>query len=100
MAAELRKYPRINTALEINYSMDESSDSDAPSATSSQFIGTVTDLSKSGAGLLVDQVHRPDDLVCLEGVGGAKKPLNSVVKWVRKSQGKYRIGVKFVRTPA
>jgi len=94
MAAELRKYPRINTALEINYSMDESSD------TPNQFIGTVTDLSKSGAGLLVDQAHRPDDRVCLEGVGGAKKPLSSIVKWVRKTQGKYRIGVKFVRTPA
>ncbi len=98
MAAELRKYPRINTALEINYSMDESSDA-TNDAASDQFIATVTDLSKSGAGLLVDQVHRPDDLVCLEGVGGAKKPLNSVVKWVRKTQGKYRIGVKFVRTP-
>ena len=97
MAAELRKYPRINTALEINYSTDEPDD--AAISASSQFIGTVTDLSKSGAGLLVDQAHRPDDLVCLEGVGGAKKPLNSVVKWVRKTQGKYRIGVKFVRTP-
>ena len=93
MAAELRKYPRINTALEINYTMD-----DDANPTTDQFIGTVTDLSKSGAGLLVDQVHRPDDLVCLEGVGGAEKPLNSVVKWVRKTQGKYRIGVKFVRT--
>ncbi len=93
MAAELRKYPRINTALEINYSMDDASEASSP------FVGTVTDLSKSGAGLLVDQVHRPDDIVCLEGVGGAKKPLNSVVKWVRKTQGKYRIGVKFVRTP-
>jgi len=93
MAAELRKYPRINTALEINYSMDDASDIDP-----NQFIGTVTDLSKSGAGLLVEQVHRPDDLVCLEGVGGAQKPLNSVVKWVRKTQGKYRIGVKFVHS--
>ncbi len=98
MAAELRKYPRINTALEINYSMDESSS--GADAAENQLIGTVTDLSKSGAGLLVDQPHRPDDLVRLEGVGGATKPLNSVVKWVRKSQGKYRIGVKFVRTPA
>ncbi len=93
MAAELRKYPRINTALEINYSLDDASD-----VASNQFIGTVTDLSKSGAGLLVDQIHRPDDLVCLEGVGGAQKPLNSVVKWVRKTQGKYRIGVKFVHS--
>lgn len=95
MAAELRKYPRINTALEINYSLDDASDV-APN----QFIGTVTDLSKSGAGLLVDQAHRPDDLVCLEGVGGAQKPLNSVVKWVRKTQGKYRIGVKFIHSAA
>lgn len=94
MAAELRKYPRINTALEINYSTEELNDEP------SQFVGTVTDLSKSGAGLLVNQAHRPNDRVCLEGVGGAKKPLSSVVKWVRKTQGKYRIGVKFVRTPA
>ncbi|MCF6325156.1 MAG: PilZ domain-containing protein [Gammaproteobacteria bacterium] len=94
MAAELRKYPRINTALEINYSIDDSTDMP------SQFVGTVTDLSKSGAGLLVDHAHRPDDRVSLEGVGGARKPLSSVVKWVRKTQGKYRIGVKFIRTPA
>ncbi len=97
MAAELRKYPRINTALEINYSLDDTNDIE--NAVTTPLIGTVTDLSKSGAGLLVDQVHRPDDLVCLEGIGGATKPLNSVVKWVRKTQGKYRIGVKFVRTP-
>lgn len=96
MAAELRKYPRINTALEINYSIDESSSADD----TQKFIGTVTDLSKSGAGLLVDQAHRPDDVVRLEGVGGSKKPLNSVVKWVRKTQGKYRVGVKFVRGAA
>lgn len=96
MAAELRKYPRINTALEINYFADESGDLKSD-ATDHQFIGTVTDLSKSGAGLLVDQPHRPDDIVRLEKVGGATKPLNSVVKWVRKTQGKYRIGVKFVR---
>jgi len=93
MSAELRKYPRINTALEVNYSVDETSNAEA----AQKFIGTVTDLSKSGAGLLVDQAHRPDDVVLLEGVGGAKKPLNSVVKWVRKTQGKYRVGVKFVR---
>lgn len=96
MAAELRKYPRINTALEINYFVDGSGEKEAVADTE-QFIGTVTDLSKSGAGLLVEQAHRPDDHVRLEGVGGATKPLNSIVKWVRKTQGKYRIGVKFVR---
>jgi c-di-GMP-binding flagellar brake protein YcgR len=92
MVAELRKYQRVNTSLEIMYhTMNEGDD-----PTPTHYFGTVTDLSKGGAGLLVDYPHSPDEMICLEGIAGYKKPMDGVVRWVRENSGKYRVGVKFI----
>ena len=93
MAAEQRKYQRVSTSLEIMY--HTLSEGDDPTPT--HYFGTVTDLSKGGAGLLVDHAHGPEERICLEGIAGYKKPMDGVVRWVREHSGKYRVGVKFTQ---
>jgi len=95
MAAELRKHQRVSTSLEIMYHTVDDNDGDTD-PTPTHFFGTVTDLSKGGAGLLVDYPHNPDEMICLEGIAGYKKPMDGVVRWVRENSGKYRVGVKFL----
>jgi len=96
MVAELRKYQRVSTSLEIIYhTINEVNEGDDPTPT--HYFGTVTDLSKGGAGLLVDYPHSPDEMICLEGIAGYKKPMDGIVRWVRENSGKYRVGVKFIQ---
>jgi c-di-GMP-binding flagellar brake protein YcgR len=96
MVAELRKYQRVSTNLEIMYhTVKEVKEGENPVPT--HYFGTVTDLSKGGAGLLVDYPHNPDDKICLEGIAGYKKPMDGVIRWIREHSGNYRVGVKFIQ---
>ena len=96
MVAELRKYQRVTTSLEIMYHTVDDEQAQGENAVPTHYFGTVTDLSKGGAGLLVDYPHQPDEVICLEGIAGYKKPMDGVIRWVRENSGNYRLGVQFV----
>ena len=96
MVAELRKYQRVTTSLEIMYHTVNNDEERGNTSVPTHYFGTVTDLSKGGAGLLVDYPHKPDEIICLEGIAGYKKPMDGVIKWVRENSGNYRLGVQFV----
>lgn len=96
MVAELRKYQRVTTSLEIMYHTINGASALDDTEVPTHYFGTVTDLSKGGAGLLVDYPHKPDDKICLEGIAGYKKPMDGVIRWVRENGGNYRLGVQFI----
>ncbi|MFQ5470397.1 MAG: PilZ domain-containing protein [Gammaproteobacteria bacterium] len=92
MSAELRKFPRVNTALEITYFTKAAN---CGEESSTHFFGTVTDMSRGGVGLMVENPHAPDERLFLHGVGDTNKPLRCVVKWARQIRGQFKIGVEF-----
>lgn len=94
---ELRKDPRINTAVEVTYCTD----APAPNGGTAPPLhtGTLTDWGDGGAGLVLEQPFRLNEtLRLLQGADGSNQPRNCTVRWVQKDRERYRVGVKFNET--
>lgn len=94
---ELRKDPRINTAVEVTYCTSLPPKHNG-GGDPSQGTGTLTDWGDGGAGLVLDQPFRPNETLRLQGFNGSREPRDCIVQWVQKDRERYRVGVKFTDT--
>ena len=58
--------------------------------------GTLLDVSGIGAGLVLDEPMSLNQTLRLEGYGEWDEPRDAKVRWVRKANEHYRIGVEFL----
>ncbi|MCC6207550.1 MAG: PilZ domain-containing protein [Gammaproteobacteria bacterium] len=88
---ELRKNLRISINMDISYSTANAVGSDA-----TEKKGTLIDLSGNGAGLMLDEPLSLNQTLRLEGYGDWDHPRDAKVRWVRKANAHYRVGVEFL----
>lgn len=88
---ELRKNLRISINMDITYSTATAAGSDATAKK-----GTLLDVSGGGAGLVLDEPLSLNQTLRLEGYGDWEAPRDARVRWVRKANEHYRVGVEFV----
>jgi c-di-GMP-binding flagellar brake protein YcgR len=84
---ELRKNLRIRINMDINYSIAD---------TGADKKGTLVDVSGTGAGLMLGEPLSLNQAVRLEGYDEWDGPRDATVRWVRKANEHYRIGVEFL----
>jgi c-di-GMP-binding flagellar brake protein YcgR len=83
---ELRKNLRIRINMDINYSVADSAGKQ----------GTLVDVSGTGAGLILGEPLSLNQTLRLEGYGEWDGPRDATVRWVRKANEHYRVGVEFL----
>lgn len=88
---ELRKNLRISINMDISYSTANSAGSDVAAKK-----GTLLDVSGGGAGLVLNEPLSLNQTLRLEGYGEWDQPRDARVRWVRKANEHYRVGVEFV----
>lgn len=86
---ELRKNLRISINMDISYSSPNPGDAGGKSA-------TLLDVSENGAGLVLDEPLNLNQTLRLEGYGEWEEPRDAKVRWVRKANEHYRVGVEFI----
>lgn len=84
---ELRKNLRISINMDITYSTANAADAKK---------GTLLDISGNGAGLVLDEPLSLNQTLRLEGYGDWTQPRAAAVRWVRKANEHYRVGVEFL----
>ncbi|MCC6303179.1 MAG: PilZ domain-containing protein [Gammaproteobacteria bacterium] len=85
---ELRKNLRISINMDISYS--------APNPAGQARKGTLLDVSNHGAGLILDEPLGLNQTLRLEGYDDWDRPRDARVRWVRKANEHYRVGVEFI----
>jgi c-di-GMP-binding flagellar brake protein YcgR len=88
---ELRKNLRISISMDITYSTAATAGGGVTGKT-----GTLLDVSGTGAGLMLDEPLSLNQALRLEGYGDWDRPRDAKVRWVRKANEHYRVGVEFV----
>lgn len=91
---ELRKNLRISINMDITYSTAPPAESGATAAKK----GTLLDVSGNGAGLMLGEPLSLNQTLRLVGYGEWEEPRDARVRWVRKANEHYRVGVEFVPT--
>lgn len=89
---ELRKNLRISINMDITYSIAnlvERGDNAGGRK------GTLLDLSDGGAGLMLNEPLSMNQMLRLEDYEQWEEPRNCRVRWVRKADDHYRVGVEF-----
>jgi c-di-GMP-binding flagellar brake protein YcgR len=89
---ELRKNLRISINMDITYSTA----SPAESAAAAERKGTLLDVSGNGAGLMLEEPLSLNQTLRLEGYDEWDQPRDARVRWVRKANEHYRVGVEFI----
>lgn len=87
---ELRKNLRISINMDITYSTAANAGGGAAGKT-----GTLLDVSGTGAGLILDEPLSLNQTLRLEGYDW-DQPRDAKVRWVRKANEHYRVGVEFI----
>jgi c-di-GMP-binding flagellar brake protein YcgR len=83
---ELRKNLRISINMDITYSAANAADKK----------GTLLDVSGNGAGLMLEEPLSLNQTLRLEGYDEWDQPRDARVRWVRKANEHYRVGVEFI----
>lgn len=81
---ELRKTPRSIRDIRINCRHG-----------GIEYAGTLIDLSEEGAGIVMAQPHRLNDILSIDGIEDGRGAREARVCWVRKANSHYRIGMAF-----
>jgi c-di-GMP-binding flagellar brake protein YcgR len=89
---ELRKNLRISVNMDISYSTASPVESGAAAGKK----GTLLDVSGNGAGLMLGEPLTLNQTLRLEGYGEWEEPRDARVRWVRKANDHYRVGVEFI----
>lgn len=87
---ELRRHPRYSTSLDVVYYTGHDDEGRI------HYFGTIVDMSKGGARLVVEYPHQPDERLWLHGVGGTAEIRPTRVRWIGNHQDKYNVGVEFI----
>lgn len=85
---ELRKNLRISINMDITYSTANGGDAARK--------GTLLDLSDDGAGLILNEPLGLNQRLRLDGYEEWGQPRDAAVRWVRKANEHYRVGVEFL----
>jgi c-di-GMP-binding flagellar brake protein YcgR len=85
---ELRKNLRISINMDISYSTAD--------AAGTGKTGTLVDVSGTGAGLMLGEPLSLNQTLRLEGYDDWDGPRDAAVRWVRKANEHYRVGVEFL----
>ncbi len=85
---ELRKNLRISINMDITYT--------TANAAGGGKKGTLLDVSGNGAGLALEEPLSLNQTLRLEGYDDWAEPRDAKVRWVRKANEHYRIGVEFL----
>lgn len=88
---ELRKNLRISIHMDITYSTANAAGSDVTAKK-----GTLLDVSGNGAGLVLNEPLSLNQPLRLEGYDEWDQPRDARVRWVRKANEHYRVGVEFI----
>ena len=89
---ELRKNLRISINMDISYSTAPQAEGGA----AAEKKGTLLDVSGTGAGLMLNEPLGLNQTLRLDGYGEWDEPRDARVRWVRKANEHYRVGVEFV----
>lgn len=92
MPKELRRYPRTSTSLDVIYYTEEGPTEEERC----HHFATIVDISKGGARLLTDYKHMPNDCVWLHGLRHLAGKVPGRVRWIKRDQKKFNVGVQFV----
>lgn len=90
MRIERRKEPRTNQQLTISCRINSGNGSEG-----AMLMGRMRDLGTGGAGLQLAKPLRISEALRLDGLPHPDKERHCNVKWIRKTQNEYQIGVQF-----
>lgn len=91
---EKRRHPRTATSMDVVYFIGGDG-MRAPERI--HYFGTITDLSRGGARLVVDQPHRAQEHIWVQGLRDTADTVPGRVRWVRGQDGRYQLGVEFLK---